>query len=285
MTGKHERSISNAWLIDACDKWDVATEMRTIDGIKTAIYIASENDHSKQNLLLIHGLNGSWRGMKQLGYLLKDKYNIFFVDLPGHGSSEVPNDSPTAGAWGSWARELIDDDIFAHSKSGCIDRVIAHSFGCYVATLCRQFRDIPTTFLMPVLHQSRFMDVWSGAVKLTAPITVATYNIELWSSIRGFCLCHNYNSNSWRAVRWLSRPPYSSHEQLRYQMKLMNKIPKYSLPEGLSDSVVIGEFDTVGKVSLSELKRPELAIAFPGGHMAPIEDAEDLAEVLMLSFE
>lgn len=273
---KKSKRRSTTWLIDACNNWNVNVSYHDISGLQTAIYSASENDNEKPNLLLIHGLNGSWRGLKQMGYLLKGQYNVFFVDLPAHGASAVPETFDMSW-WSSWTKALLEDENFFHSTSGHIDRIIAHSFGCYVAALMKEHRDIPTTFLTPVFQKSKFMEIWGDIVNLATPLAIATYNIQVWASFRGFVLCHKHNLDSWRICRWLSAPPYSSHEQLRYQSKIMNNLPTYSLPYRPSDRIVIGEFDAV--VKREDVGDKPVTI-FSGSHMAPIEDAESLTKVI-----
>lgn len=272
-------------LTEMCDAWNVQRVVYNIAGVSTAIYCPDEPDARKPNILLIHGLNGSWRGMKQLGFLLRKQYNVYFVDLPGHGASSVPTFS--IREWSQWIEKLLPSGMLigGGAISVQIDRVVAHSFGCYVAAALKQYHPaLPTIYLMPVLSPSRFMRVWSGVMKLLTPVMVATYNIEIWASLRGFVLCHRRTRDSWRIMRWSSAAPHASREQLRYQISIMRMLPSYVLPDAKRDTIIVGKFDTVESVDVSMLQRnirQSTIVAFPGGHIAPIEQADELARVIL----
>ncbi len=85
---------------------------------------------NKENptIICIHGLGSSSLSFLELGELLKDKYHILSIDLPGHGKSPVFNkdedyEIPNLINWISKVIKIIEKDGFyliAHSWGGCI---------------------------------------------------------------------------------------------------------------------------------------------------------------------
>lgn len=79
-------------------------------------------------IICLHGLGGTNLSFLELGELLKDKYYIISIDLPGHGkTSAFDNDEdfgiPNLIKWISDVIELVEKDRFyllAHSWGGCI---------------------------------------------------------------------------------------------------------------------------------------------------------------------
>lgn len=80
-------------------------------------------------VLLLHGWGCSAEIMKPLAELLKDKHRVLVPDFPGHGKSDRPPEPWGVPEYALCIRELL----MQLNVASCI--VIAHSFGCRVATL------------------------------------------------------------------------------------------------------------------------------------------------------
>jgi len=79
-------------------------------------------------IICFHGLGGTNLSFLELGELLKDKYHVVSIDLPGHGRTPAfKNDEdygiPNLIKWVSDVIEFFEKDSFyilAHSWGGCI---------------------------------------------------------------------------------------------------------------------------------------------------------------------
>lgn len=96
------------------------------EDVKTRV--SEWGDKENPTIICIHGLGSSSLSFLELGELLKDKYHIFSIDLPGHGKSPAFNkdedyEIPNLIVWISKVIEIIEKDNFclmAHSWGGCI---------------------------------------------------------------------------------------------------------------------------------------------------------------------
>lgn len=97
-----------------------------INGIKTRIYEWGSKE--RPTIICIHGLGGTSFSFLEVANLMKEKYHIFSIDLPGHGkTTEFKTDKeyeiPNLLKWLCNVIELIEKDDFnlmAHSWGGCI---------------------------------------------------------------------------------------------------------------------------------------------------------------------
>lgn len=97
-----------------------------INGTKTRIYEWGSKE--RPTIICIHGLGGTSLSFLEVANLIKEKYHIFSVDLPGHGkTTEFKTDKeyeiPNLLKWLCNVIELIEKDDFylmAHSWGGCI---------------------------------------------------------------------------------------------------------------------------------------------------------------------
>ena len=80
-------------------------------------------------VLLLHGWGCSAEMMKPLAELLKDSHRVLVPDFPGHGKSGRPPEPWGVPEYASCVREML----LQLNAYPCI--VIAHSFGCRVATV------------------------------------------------------------------------------------------------------------------------------------------------------
>lgn len=94
----------------------------------TRVRVCEWGRKENPTIICLHGLGGTNLSFLELGELLKDKYYIISIDLPGHGkTSAFDNDEeyriPNLIKWISDVIELVEKDrfyILAHSWGGCI---------------------------------------------------------------------------------------------------------------------------------------------------------------------
>lgn len=262
------------------DRAELRCSFVQIDGVKTAVYTPETINKRRKTLLLVHGLGGSYTGMIPLGQVLAKTCNVIYVDLPGHGQSGMPKDIETLGGIESWSRELTKGSMLDEHP---IDMVIGHSFGCYIAATNYQANPMPTTFLMPVVVVSRLYTLSARVVNLLRFIAIPTYNIQVWSTFRGFFLSRNMTKKTWRILSFVARTTQPSQQQLRYQLRLATQLPSYQLPDSYTCSVVAGRFDTMSAIGYKKLRQRLTNTKFAtiaGGHLAPIEQAYKVANIV-----
>jgi len=89
-----------------------------------------------QNIVLLHGWGQNIEMMKPIGDNLQSKYNIYIVDLPGHGSSTEPTSAWQLSDFATCLKEMFDHlkikkpILVGHSVGGEIALVYASMFEC-----------------------------------------------------------------------------------------------------------------------------------------------------------
>lgn len=261
------------------DRAELHCSFVQIDGVRTAVYISETINTRRKTILLVHGLGGSYAGMIPLGQVLAKTCNVIYVDLPGHGASDLPVDQTDLGGIDSWILHLLDGGMIGDVR---VDQVVAHSFGCYIAAKSYAAHPVPTTFLMPVEHVSRSYTISARLAYLFRALIIPPYNIRWWSTFRGFVLSHHRTAKTWHILQFIARTTQPSRAQLRYQLRIATQLPRYEVPDDSKCTVVFGTFDTMSRVGLAvlstRLKQTKI-ITVESGHMAPIEQAYDIAQV------
>ncbi len=142
---------------------------------------------SGRPVVLIHGLLGSQQIFSRVVPLLADEYDVVTVDLPGHGSSEVPPGAHTmldaaAEVAGTITELGLEDPI-----------VVGHSWGGYVtAELIASFPQVLSAAAIiysqpyadpPEKQQARSATItrfenepWEDVVRDLFPVYVADYD-------------------------------------------------------------------------------------------------------------
>lgn len=93
----------------------------------TTIHFEMLGEHGSR-VLLLHGWGCDLTMMKPLGEQLSKEHIVLMVDFPGHGQSGQPPEPWGVPEYAGSLEELLDKLQFAPCS------VIAHSFGCRVAT-------------------------------------------------------------------------------------------------------------------------------------------------------
>lgn len=99
--------------------------IKEIDGVRIHYETAGEEG---SRVLLLHGWGCSISLMKPVADALRDSHRVMMIDFPGHGDSGRPPEP-----WG--VPEYGDNLIRLLNETGFLPcAVVAHSFGCRVAT-------------------------------------------------------------------------------------------------------------------------------------------------------
>jgi pimeloyl-ACP methyl ester carboxylesterase len=110
---------------------DVAAVLRTSCGAGDLVWRHWRHpDPAAGTVILCHGGSGSWLHWIKTIPALRGRYNVWAVDLPGLGDSDMPSAPLTPEHAGQWLsrgiRELVPRSAHAH--------LVAFSFGAHVAT-------------------------------------------------------------------------------------------------------------------------------------------------------
>ncbi len=259
--------------------WKLKKRFINVKGTKTAVHLTNDIKTSQETLVLIHGLDGSHDGMKPLGYELRHDYNVVFVDLPGHGSSELPQDY-SVEYLDSWARLLVSG---LREEGINIDRIIAHSFGCRIAASIFAVSHIPTIFLMPVPDVSKTYRRWAKGIYFLRSFFAMVHNIRWYSAARGFSICRDKSRQTWRLMRWLGSRCHPGYSAVSYRLAIAARMDSYQLPNSSKVSIVSASHDMIPETDFFELgvRYPKAFMQlFLGGHLAPIENPIQLAREL-----
>ncbi|RLJ87022.1 alpha/beta fold hydrolase [Planococcus citreus] len=104
------------------------------DGLQVSMRSWGNMNHT--TLLFLHGLGSSAASFTELANLLSQKYRIFALDLPGHGSStaEQTEESFSVASVARWAKEAMEQldikdlHVIGHSIGGNIALAFAEIF-------------------------------------------------------------------------------------------------------------------------------------------------------------
>lgn len=86
-------------------------------------YVEEKNDNSNKNIILLHGWGVSINYFKDIISNLKQKYNVYALDLPGFGKSEEPDSSYDVEKYCKIVLEFIKQKKLENVT------LIGHSFG------------------------------------------------------------------------------------------------------------------------------------------------------------
>lgn len=268
--------------------WHISQFELEVAGLETALYGPEQADPAKQTVLLVHGMGGDRHGMIPLGYELKDHYNVYFVELPGHGRTKIPSDR-RHDFWWRWAEDLT---VVLERKSIRLDLVVGHSSGCAVVAAMRLPSPARYVMLMPVpiptkTHQT-YIKVLSVFRRSIAP-WYGWYRVALW---RGVLLLRRHTREALDAVRWVSKKTAYSRWRFYYQLELALHWPTsafyHHVEKGVASrlTIIMGAEDSIPAESYFELRKrlPEADVRLlPGGHLLPIESPSEVAEEIRLS--
>lgn len=197
------------------DAWldDFASKTIEINGIKTAVYSAPVVDIRLPVVLFVHGINGDYHGLVPVAYELRDACRAVFVDLPGHGQTEIPQAGDIYEQVSHWARELPT----ALQKIGLRPlAAVGHSFGGYVA---QQTGLDVLGILNPSFEASALSRLGTAILDKVAPIIRRAYSSYPVMIRRGHWLIHARTKATDEIVAWASRHAHVTPAQFRFQTR------------------------------------------------------------------
>ncbi len=80
-------------------------------------------------VLMVHGLGGSWRNWLENMPYLADRHRVIALDLPGFGTSPLPEKQITIGAYGDFLVNFAD-----RLKLSPETALVGHSMGGFIST-------------------------------------------------------------------------------------------------------------------------------------------------------
>lgn len=240
----------------------------------------------KQPLVLVHGTSGDRFGVVPLAYELAGRYDIFIIELLGHGSRAIP-DSP-AYTLDSLRQDLRAQILDIEGLVGCEAGVVAHSFGCLVAGA----DDIASTrkvlLITPVPELGRLFFVFATLFKYTVPVTARIYNLPFFDWMRREVIARDrFDRAARRRLIWNSKVSSPTVSQTDYQIRLMDAIYRANRrPDSMRfvDAVLLVNRDTASSYRTPESYSKIFPSAYiemcEGGHLVPIEQPARVAAIV-----
>lgn len=257
-------------------KWQLTQIFHTVCGLRTSIYGPKIHDKNKKTILLIHGLGGDYHGMVPFGYEIRLRFNVYILELPGHGDTDIPS-AHTYEFWLRWSQAVLPT---LKSRKIQVDTIVAHSFGCIVAAAVMQKFDVQCVFMNPVPRTTVQYRTYAQVMHTMRYIIAPWYGVYPLAVWRGLILANLKSRQSFDTLGWISRKTKYVATQLRYQLGVAVQFNDIYLFSGLSDGairklhIVMGSHDTFSTEDYYDLKRdiPHATITLlPGGHLLPIE--------------
>lgn len=266
---------------DNYDAWlaDFHIEIVTITGVKTAVYAAPEVD-GKPVVLFVHGINGDYHGMVPVAYLMREACRVVFVDIPGHGQSELPNDDDVLTLMNTWAKALPE----ALQIIGLgIVAAAGHSFGAYII----QETGLPAMALLNPPFGATALSRRGTVVLGRAPSVIAkAYQSQGAMIQRGHWLMHTRTRESDEIIAWSSALTHVTKEQFKFQAHLSDVVAPLKLmdAEQLRKTphllVVVSDYDRIVDNSSAPLDALPNAtvVRLPTNHVSIFEMPERIAD-------
>lgn len=269
-------------------QWHLTQSFDTICGLRTSFYGPKKHDTAKKTVLLIHGLGGDYHGMVPLGYEIRLRFNVYIVELPGHGHTDIPS-ARTYEFWLRWSQALLPA---LKSRKITVDTIVAHSFGCMVGAAVMQKFDVQSVFMNPVPRTTVQYRTYSQVMHSLRYIIAPWYGLYPLAVWRGLILSNHKTRQSFDALDWISHRTKYVARQLRYQLEVAVQFKDIYLFSGLSDvsirklHIIMGSHDTFSTEDYYDLKRdiPHATLTLlPGGHLLPIESPYQTASEVFKS--
>jgi|GEM_PF-5313726 len=262
------------------DAWlsSFSTNTVVVANIRTATYIAPKAGN-KPIVLFVHGINGDHHGMVPVAYLLRDTCRVVFVDMPGHGASELPLGDNALARMQAWAQALSKA---LHEIGIEITAAVGHSFGAYIV----QETGVSTIALLNPPFAATSLSYRSTVVLGHAPPFVArVYQSKTAMIGRGHWLMHKRTKATDEIIAWSSRLTRVTKEQFKFQARLSDQVAPLELVdiERLKAlphlHIVMSEYDRIVDNSFAPLdKLPNATIVtLPTDHVSVFEMPDKVA--------
>ena len=250
-----------------------------INNIKISIY--KNIQKNKPTAVLLHGFGGNYFGLTPLGYELSKKYSIIICDLPAHGKSSLHSFS-SIDTYHSFYQDLISE----LKKINEIGLVVAHSFGCYLASDPKISNQIPTILLNPVYDPSRSF-LFGMKSSYNSSLLMILSNIPIFSPIKAVALQKTWSLEASKNIYQNIFACQNSIKKLLAQKK--------TIPIALSNNVfknknnvklaIIADNDTTVKPFQEKSFRTffpsaDFKIIEKSGHLLPMEKPREIAKII-----
>lgn len=247
-----------------------------VAGISTAVHMANPIIKSRQTVLLVHGVGGNYFGLVPLAYELRDKFNVVMIDLPSHGDSQdIDGDIPgNLRRWSSnLTKALRDYDLD-------IDYVIAHSFGCFLASYMGVHK---TWYINPPFTLKASTKLYFNAVYKARFAISLIYNADWFEIIRRHAMLRARTDLVDQRLDWMIEQGVVGRQRFMRQAVMTRRV--------LSDSkafcgdryvygVISSNYDTVVKSMPNDYRYDHLP-ELNAGHLSVTESPELIAEFLV----
>lgn len=263
------------------EEWKLTLDYLNVGGVRTAVHTATFRP-GRPTVVFVHGIGGDYHGMVPLAYLLRDKYNLVFIDLPGHGKSAIPL-RRTLSSLERWSRRL--PEVLDYK----MDMVVSHSFGCFSA----QYMNAPmTVYINPPLSLTKAVLDYSLKLYSVRYLASLVYNIRPYALWRGHRLIRHQGRRIEARVAWVTDSSITSRGQFLYQARLARlatdgrKLMRRELIERLGSSFVISKYDKVADMSpeQSAWLRGLPLLQLPDDHLSILESPEEIADMINQQF-
>jgi len=124
----------------------------------STIHSLIHNSNKEKNLILIHGIGGSTMTFLHMIDYFVDHYNVYLIDIPGFGRSEVDEHFILSKT----VPNMIDffvECIYEYMKYMNIENttIFAHSFGVMISVLLASFTSLETAYLFRVYNHKSYI--------------------------------------------------------------------------------------------------------------------------------
>lgn len=248
-----------------------------IANINTAVYVGGVGTEDKPTFLFIHGVGGDFHGMVPLAYELRNDANLIFVEMPSHGDSQLVKNT-SLDTIANWAQKLLPS---LEANGWSPDLVIAHSFGCVVASKTNFPR---IWYINPPLELRLSMKLGTKLLYYMRGILKSIYDTYPFAVFRGKILLRDKNPESLSCVKWLTRSTETSSrhflEFARINQEFISSNTPMTIPSAKFVGIISSKYDSVVRqVNRGDISCDRL-VEIDSGHMSVVERPGVIADVI-----
>lgn len=246
-----------------------------VAGISTAVHVANPIAESRQTVLLVHGVGGNYFGLVPLAYEMKDKFNVVMVDLPSHGDSQdIGGD--ILGNLRRWSESLVE---VLRDYDLDIDYVIAHSFGCFLASYMGIHK---TWFINPPFTLKLSTKLYFNVVYRARFAISLVYSAGWFENIRRRAMLRVRTDLVGQRLDWMIEQGVVDRQRFMRQAVMTRQVlsdSKAFCDDHYVYGVISSNYDTVVG-SIPNDYRYDYLLELDAGHLSVTESPELIAEFL-----
>ncbi|MEW6680199.1 MAG: alpha/beta hydrolase [bacterium] len=236
------------------------------------LQIYYEKEGSGEPILILHGWGGRTESVKPIFDLLKTKFCVYSLDLPGFGRSEIPKDAWGTSDYGLFIKEFLEN--FGIKKIN----IIGHSLGGRIG--------IWLSANYPELVNRLVLVDASGIKPKRKP---AYYLKVLLAKIAKYLLPKALKEKVYQKI---GSKDYKEAGKMRDTLvKIVNEEIKPFLSKILAPTLIIwgeNDFQTPiyqGKIMEKEIKNSSLKIIKNAGHFCYLDNSFDFSNAILDFFK